>query len=102
MDQIPAGRIGNMHAFTGIAHRTCFMDLGEKGIELFIKENFFPGQLNMDFRTDQALVMYAEKFGIILWCINVMEDAGIIYIQIIDRFSAVFYSALKPRFTLII
>ena len=49
----------------------------------------------MDFRTDQALVVYAEKFSIILWCISIMNNTGILYIKIIHGFPAVIHSTFK-------
>ena len=94
-DQIPAGGIGNVHMLTGIADRACFMDQRQKRIKLFIKEYFFASQLNVDFLTDQTLVVCMEKLGIILWCVGIVNDSGILHIQKIHGCAAVLYSTFK-------
>ena len=35
MDQIPAGGVGNVHAFAGITNRSCFMNQCKQRIKLF-------------------------------------------------------------------
>ena len=50
MDQVPAGRIGNVHALTGIADRSCFMDQCLSLIHIYKEEIGSVGATGMQSR----------------------------------------------------